>query len=171
MNLDNNLRQLLENETKIHLAEIRFLYQKLDRQLGLNGARIPITFGFDTDRLGAYTPGFGQDEEEFHFHCCSSATVWQSHCQRMTGWIYISTNMPTICSTIWTSRTNTTGSPASTEVRGNTAAHLSEQLPLLTTKPVKDLLSTIMIRFSKRKLLTRVFLSATHIHASRNTAK
>ena len=38
MNIDNNLRQLLENETKIHLAEIRFLYQKLDRQLGLNGA-------------------------------------------------------------------------------------------------------------------------------------
>ena len=67
MNIDNNLRQLLENETKIHLAEIRFLYQKLDRQLGLNGARVPITFGFDTDRLGAYTPGFGQDEEEFHF--------------------------------------------------------------------------------------------------------
>lgn len=47
MNIDNNLRQLLENETKIHLAEIRFLYQKLDRQLGLNGARVPITFGFD----------------------------------------------------------------------------------------------------------------------------
>lgn len=67
MNLDNNLQQLLENETKIHLAEIRFLYQKLDRQLGLNGARVPITFGFDTDKLGAYTPGFGQDEEEFHF--------------------------------------------------------------------------------------------------------
>lgn len=67
MNIDNNLRQLLENETKIHLAEIRFLYQKLDIQLGLNGARVPITFGFDTDRLGAYTPGFGQDEEEFHF--------------------------------------------------------------------------------------------------------
>ena len=53
MNIDNNLRQLLENETKIHLAEIRFLYQKLDRQLGLNGARVPITFGFDTDRLWA----------------------------------------------------------------------------------------------------------------------
>ena len=67
MNINNNLRHLLENETKIHLAEIRFLYQKLDRQLGLNGAKVPITFGFDTDRLGAYTPGFGQDEEEFHF--------------------------------------------------------------------------------------------------------
>ena len=113
----------------------------------------------------------GRMKKNFIFRCCSSATVWQSPCQRMTGWIYISTNMPTICSTIWTSLTNTTGSPASTEVRGNTAAHLSEQLPLLTTKPVKDLLSTIMIRFSKGKLLTRVFLSATHIHASRNTAK
>lgn len=79
--------------------------------------------------------------------------------------------MPTICNIIWIYRTSTTDSPASTEVRGNIAAHLSEQLPLLTTKPVKDLLSTIMIRFSKRKLLTRVFLSATHIHASRNTAK
>lgn len=43
--------------------------------------------------------------------------------------------MPTICSTIWTSRTNTTGSPASTEARGNTAAHLSEQLPLIGAAP------------------------------------
>lgn len=171
MNIDNNLRHLLENETKIHLAEIRFLYQKLDRQLGLNGARVPITFGFDTDRLGAYTPGFGQDEEEFHFSLLFIGYCVTKPLSRMTGWIYISTNMPTICNIIWIYRTNTTGSPASTEVRGNTAAHLSEQLPLLTTKPVKDLLSTIMIRFSKRKLLTRVFLSATHIHVSRNTAK
>ena len=67
MNIDNNLRQLLENETKIHLAEIRFLYQKLDRQLGLNGARVPITFGFDTDRLGAYSPKASPDGEGFHF--------------------------------------------------------------------------------------------------------
>lgn len=172
MNIDNNLRHLLENETKIHLAQIRFLYQKLDRQLGLNGAKVPITFGFDTDRLGAYTPGFGQDEEEFHFsllfigYCVAKPL---SKDDRMD--LYKHEYAHYICSTIWTSRTNTTGSPASTEVRGNTAAHLSEQLPLLTTKPVKDLLSTIMIRFSKRKLLTRVFLSATHIHASRNTAK
>ena len=171
MNIDNNLRQLLENETKIHLAEIRFLYQKLDRQLGLNGARVPITFGFDTDRLGAYTPGFGQDEEEFHFsllfigYCVTKPL---SKDDRMDLYKheyahYMQYNM------IY--RTSTTGSPASTEERGNIAAHLSEQLPLLTTKPVKDLLSTIMIRFSKRKLLTRVFLSATHIHANRNTAK
>ena len=67
MNINNNLRHLLENETKIHLAEIRFLYQKLDRQLGLNGARVPITFGFDTDRLGAYSPKASPDGEGFHF--------------------------------------------------------------------------------------------------------
>lgn len=77
MNIDNNLRHLLENETKIHLAEIRFLYQKLDRQLGLNGARVPITFGFDTDRLGAYTPGFGQDAffAAVHRLLCGKALV------------------------------------------------------------------------------------------------
>lgn len=67
MNIDNNLRHLLENEIKIHLAEIRFLYQKLDRQLGLNGARVPITFGFDTDRLGAYSPKAAPEGEGFHF--------------------------------------------------------------------------------------------------------
>ena len=80
MNIDNNLRHLLENETKIHLAEIRFLYQKLDRQLGLNGARVPITFGFDTDRLGAYTPGFGKERRisffaAFHRLLCDKALV------------------------------------------------------------------------------------------------
>ena len=67
MHIDSNIKQLLENETKIHLAEIRFLYQKLDRQFRLHGAKVPITFGFDEDRLGAYTPGLGNDEEEFHF--------------------------------------------------------------------------------------------------------
>mgnify|MGYP000116884750 CR=1 FL=1 len=81
MNIDNNLRQLLENETKIHLAEIRFLYQKLDRQLGLNGARVPITFGFDTDRLGAYTPALGRMKKNFNFsllfigYVCDKALV------------------------------------------------------------------------------------------------
>ncbi|MCI7493713.1 MAG: hypothetical protein MSA91_13135 [Lachnobacterium sp.] len=67
MHIDSNIRKLLENETKIHTAEIRFLYQKLDRQFGLNAAKVPINFGFDEDRLGAYTPGLGNDEEEFYF--------------------------------------------------------------------------------------------------------
>ena len=124
MNIDNNLRQLLENETKIHLAEIRFLYQKLDRQLGLNGARVPITFGFDTDRLGAYTPGFGQDEEEFHFSLLFIGYCVTKPLSKDDRMDLYSTNMPTICNIIWIYRTSTTGSPASTEVRGNTAAHL-----------------------------------------------
>ena len=68
MNIDNNLRQLLENETKIHLAEIRFLYQKLDRQLGLNGARVR-TGSVHTLRA------LGRMKKNFIFRCFSSATV------------------------------------------------------------------------------------------------
>ena len=36
-------------------ALIQNLYQELDRKFHLNGAKIPITFGFDTDSLGSYT--------------------------------------------------------------------------------------------------------------------
>ena len=45
MRIDENIRRLLENEVKIHLAEIRFLYEKLDHKFGLHAARIPVTFG------------------------------------------------------------------------------------------------------------------------------
>ncbi len=76
MNIDNNLRQLLENETKIHLAEIRFLYQKLDRQLGLNGARVPITplALILTDSVHTLR-ALGRMKKNFIFRCFSSATV------------------------------------------------------------------------------------------------
>ena len=67
MRIDENIRRLLENEVKIHLAEIRFLYEKLDHKFGLHAARIPVTFGFEEDSLGSYTPKAGQNEEEFHF--------------------------------------------------------------------------------------------------------
>ena len=70
----------------------------------------------------------------------------------MTGWIYISTNMPTICNIIWIYRTSTTGSPASTEVRGNTAAHLSEQLPLLTNKAGEGLIKHDYDKVLKKKI-------------------
>lgn len=75
MNIDNNLRQLLENETKIHLAEIRFLYQKLDRQLGLTvqGFLSPLalilTGSVHTLRA------LGRMKKNFIFRCFSSATV------------------------------------------------------------------------------------------------
>ena len=169
MNIDNNLRHLLENETKIHLAEIRFLYQKLDRQLGLNGARVPITFGFDTDRLGAYSPKAAPEGEGFHFsllfigYCVAKPL---SKDDRMDLYKheyahYMQYNMDIPDKYNW--------QPG---IHGSAWKYCCSLIgAALTTKPVKDLLSTIMIRFSKRKLLTRVFLSATHIHANRNTAK
>nr|WP_308649075.1 hypothetical protein [uncultured Agathobacter sp.] len=67
MRIDENIRRLLENEVKIHMAEIRFLFEKLDHKFGLHAARIPVTFGFEEDSLGSYTPKAGQNEEEFHF--------------------------------------------------------------------------------------------------------
>lgn len=75
MNIDNNLRQLLENETKIHLAEIRFLYQKLDRQLGLNGARVPITLALIRTGSVHTLRALGRMKKNFIFRCFSSATV------------------------------------------------------------------------------------------------
>ena len=48
---DQFLRQRLQKEIPILRALIQNLYQKLDRKFHLNGAKIPITFGFDTDSL------------------------------------------------------------------------------------------------------------------------
>ena len=52
---DQFLRQRLQKEIPIVRALIQNLYQELDRKFHLNGAKIPITFGFDTDSLGSYT--------------------------------------------------------------------------------------------------------------------
>ena len=43
------------------------LYEELDRKLHLNGAKVPITFGFDTDTLGSYTRRSAHEKEHFHF--------------------------------------------------------------------------------------------------------
>lgn len=48
---DQFLRQRLQKEIPILRALIQNLYQELDRKFHLNGAKIPITFGFDTDSL------------------------------------------------------------------------------------------------------------------------
>lgn len=45
----------MQKEIPILRALIQNLYQELDRKFHLNGAKIPITFGFDTDSLGSYT--------------------------------------------------------------------------------------------------------------------
>lgn len=43
------------------------LYEELDRKLHLNGAKVPITFGYDTDTLGSYTRRSAHEKEHFHF--------------------------------------------------------------------------------------------------------
>ncbi len=56
MRIDENIRRLLENEVKSTWQRYDFLYEKLDHKFGLHAARIPVTFGFEEDSLGSYTP-------------------------------------------------------------------------------------------------------------------
>ena len=67
MNNEKGLQQLLAKEIPIHEANIRALYADLDKKYHLSGAKIPITFGFDTDVLGSYTRAGVGEEEHFHF--------------------------------------------------------------------------------------------------------
>ena len=48
------LRQRLQKENPILTALIQNLYKELDRKFHLNGAKVPVTFGFETDSLGSY---------------------------------------------------------------------------------------------------------------------
>ncbi len=63
----NELKLQLQREVPHLAGEIRSLYQRLDRQLGLNGAKVPVSFGFETDVLGSYTPGEEGKKEHFHY--------------------------------------------------------------------------------------------------------
>jgi hypothetical protein len=65
--LSKELIRQLENEIPTLTLEIRALYQKLDQKLNLKGALVPITFGFETETLGSYTPAGEGREEQFHF--------------------------------------------------------------------------------------------------------
>ena len=69
MHLSENgeLRKLLDKETPILSAEIRDLYGDLDRKFGLHAAKVPISFGYEEDLLGSYTPSNGSNMEHFHF--------------------------------------------------------------------------------------------------------
>ena len=64
---DQFLRQRLQKEIPILRALIQNLYEELDRKLHLNGAKVPITFGYDTDTLGSYTRRSVHEKEHFHF--------------------------------------------------------------------------------------------------------
>ena len=61
------LRKLLEKEIPILTAQISKLYGELDRKFHLNAAKVPITFGWDTDLLGSYTRAGNGEQEHFHF--------------------------------------------------------------------------------------------------------
>ena len=50
---DQFLRQRLQKEIPVLTALIKNLYEGLDRRFHLNGAKVPVTFGFDTDSLGS----------------------------------------------------------------------------------------------------------------------
>ena len=69
MNQLNNpkLMSALQKEIPILTAQIQALYAELDKKFHLNGASIPITFGFDKDLLGSYTQAGNGKKERFHF--------------------------------------------------------------------------------------------------------
>lgn len=67
---DQFLRQRLQKEIPILRALIQNLYEELDRKLHLNGAKVPITFGYDTDTLGSYTRRSDMKKSIFIFRCC-----------------------------------------------------------------------------------------------------
>lgn len=65
MTYEEKLR--LEKEVPVLRAEIQALYKELDAKFHLEGASIPITFGYDEDALGAYIPKGNEKKEQFHF--------------------------------------------------------------------------------------------------------
>lgn len=67
MVIDNETKQNLQKEIPILRAQIQALYRELDRKLGLHGADVPVTFGYEEDVLGAYRQGNGDGKAHFHF--------------------------------------------------------------------------------------------------------
>lgn len=61
------VKSLLQKEEPVHLAQIRTLYQQLDKRFHLQGSKVPIEFNYDTEVLGSYTPGGGGEMEVFRF--------------------------------------------------------------------------------------------------------
>lgn len=64
---DQFLRQRLQKEIPIFTAMIRDLYEKLDKKFHLNGASVPVTFGYDIEKLGSYTRQSAHEKEHFYF--------------------------------------------------------------------------------------------------------
>lgn len=67
---DQFLRQRLQKEIPILRALIQNLYEEMDRKLHLNGAKVPITFGYDTDTLDLTLDEVHMKKSIFIFRCC-----------------------------------------------------------------------------------------------------
>ena len=113
------LRQRLQKEIPILTALIQNLYQELDRKFHLNGAKIPVTFGFETDSLGSYTRQSAHEKEHFHFSLLFLRMESTIRCQKRTVSIYSSMNMRITCSTICGYLRSINGRLEHMEVRGN----------------------------------------------------
>ena len=73
---DQFLRQRLQKEIPILRALIQNVYEELDRKLHLNGAKVPVTFGYDTDTHWDLIQDEAHMEKNiFTFPCCSSHMV------------------------------------------------------------------------------------------------
>lgn len=121
---DQFLRQRLQKEIPVLTALIKNLYEGLDRRFHLNGAKVPVTFGFDTDSLGSYTRQSAHNEEHFHFSLFFIAYGVKIHCLKKIVSIYLSMNMHIICGTICQYLKNINGRQERTGVRGSIAALL-----------------------------------------------
>ncbi len=118
---DQFLRQRLQKEIPILRALIQNLYEELDRKLHLNGAKVPITFGYDTDTLGSYTRRSAHEKEHFHFSLLFIAYGVKNPLSKEDRIDLLSMSMPIICSTICRFPKSINGRRERTEVRGNTA--------------------------------------------------
>ena len=67
---DQFLRQRLQKEIPILRALIQNLYEELDRKLHLNGAKVPITFGYDTTHWDLTPDEVHMKKSIFIFRCC-----------------------------------------------------------------------------------------------------
>lgn len=67
MQITEALYRMMDKEIPVLTAEIRSLYQKLDKELHLHGANVDITFGYEEETLGSYTPAHNGEKDFFHF--------------------------------------------------------------------------------------------------------
>ena len=64
---NTDLIRQLQKDIPILTAQIRALYEELDKRFHLQGAKVPVTFGLEKDLLGSYTRAGEGEEEHFHF--------------------------------------------------------------------------------------------------------